>query len=128
VGKDFHQWADDYFAEDSGHLDSDLKADQVLADFNQETKFGWSLKKMTQHLNAYCQLAEHIHCFNPAAVTHREKDGERWVKRDENKQQKTYYYVMSAKGAAEASKKEPVQTDLTFDTTPTDTWVDGQPF
>ena len=128
VGKDFRQWADDYFAEGSGHLDCELKADQVLADFNQETKFGWSPKKMTQHLTAYCQFAEHIHCLNPATATHNEKDGKRWLKRDENGQQKTCYYVMSAKAAAVATKTQPVQTDLTFDTAPTDAWIDGQPF
>ena len=128
VGKDFHQWADDFFAEDSGHLDFELKAETVLADFNQETKFGWSAKKMTQHLTTYCQLADHIHCLNPATVTHKEKDGERFVKRDENGQQKTYYYVMSAKAAAEAIKTEPVQAGLAFDPTSTDAWVDGQPF
>ena len=128
VGKDFRQWADEFFAEDSGHLDCELKADQVLADFNQETKYSWSPKKMTQHLISYCQFAEHIHCLNPAIITHKEQDGGRWVKRDENGQQKTYYYVMSAKTAAEANKTEAVQTDLTFDTTPTDAWVDGQPF
>ena len=69
----------------------------MLADFNLEAKFGWSPKKMTQHLAAYCQFAEHIQCFNPAAVTHKEKDGERWIRRDENNQQKAYYHIQSAK-------------------------------
>ena len=114
VGKDFKQWADDYFAEDSGHLDCELKAESVLADFNQETKFGWPPKKMTQHLNAYCQLADHINCLNPVAITHKQNDGDRWIKRDENGQQKTYYYVLSAKAAAEAEMTEPQQQDLPF--------------
>ena len=128
VGKDFKQWADDYFAEGSGHLDCDLKAESVLADFNQETRFAWPPKKMTQHLNAYCLLAEHLHCLNPVTITHKNKDGERWIKRDENGQQKAYYYVMSAKTAAEAQKKEPVQTDLTFDDNAAEPWPDGKPF
>ena len=128
VGKDFKQWADDYFAEGSGHLDCDLKAESVLADFNQETRFAWPPKKMTQHLNAYCLLADHLHCLNPVAITHKNKDGERWIKRDENGQQKAYYYVMSAKTAAEAQKKEPVQTDLTFDDNAAEPWPDGKPF
>ena len=114
VGKDFKQWADEFFAEDSGHLDCELKAEMVLSDFNQETKFGWPPKTMTQHLNAYCQLAEHINCLNPVAITHKDKDGERWVKRDENGQQKAYYYVQSVKAAAEANKAEPQQQDLPF--------------
>ena len=76
------KWADDYFAEDSGHLDCELKAEMVLADFNQETKFNWPPKKMTQHLNAYCQFADHLQCLNPVSITHKQKDGERWIKRD----------------------------------------------
>ncbi len=128
VGKDFRQWADDFFAEDSGHLDCDLKAEQVLADFNQETKFGWAPKKMTQHLNAYCQFAEHIHCLNPATITHKASDGERWVKRDENGQQKAYYHVQSVKAAEEAAKTEPVQTNLAFETDQAKEWTNGEPF
>ena len=101
VGKDFKQWADDYFAEGSGHLDCDLKAETVLSDFNKETMFNWSPKKLTQHLADYCKLAVHIRCLNPASVTHKERDGERWVKRDESGQPKTYYYVQSVKIATD---------------------------
>lgn len=113
VGKDFKQWADEFFAEGSGHLDCDLKADLVLNDFNQETKFGWPPKRMTQHLRDYCQLAEHIQCLNPVTITHKQEDGERWVKRDESGQQKTYYYVQSVKAAIEvAAKTETLQQNL----------------
>lgn len=128
VGKDFRQWADDYFAEDSGHLDCELKAETVLADFNQETKFGWPPKKMTQHLNAYCQFAEHLQCLNPISITHKQKDGERWIKRDENNQQKAFYYVLSAKAATEAAKADPVQTGLDFETDNNEEWHDGDSF
>ena len=114
VGKDFKQWADEYFAPDSGHLDCELKAETVLAEFNQETKFGWSPKRLTQHLDAFCQLAEHIHCLNPATSTHKEKDGERWIKRDESALLKTYYYVQSARAVTEPDKVEPVQTSMDF--------------
>lgn len=115
VGKDFKQWADEFFAEDSSHLDCELKAETVLSDFNQETKFGWAPKTMTQHLNAYCQFADHVNCLNPVTITHKDKDGDRWIKRDENGQQKAYYYVQSAKAAAEADNTEPAQTALSFD-------------
>lgn len=128
VGKDFKQWADDYFAVDSGHLDCELKAELVLADFNQETKFGWPPKKMTQRLAAYCQLAEHIHCLNPATITHKEQDGERWIKRDENNQQKAYYYVQSVNAVEEVSQKEPVQTNFTFESDSSEEWSDSRPF
>ena len=128
VGKDFKQWADDYFAVDSGHLDCELKAELVLADFNQETKFGWPPKKMTQRLATYCQLAEHIHCLNPATITHKEQDGERWIKRDENNQQKAYYYVQSVNAVEEVSQKEPVQTNFTFESDSSEEWSDSRPF
>ena len=116
VGKDFKQWADEYFAEGSGNLDCKLKADVVLADFNQETKFGWPLRSMWQHLTEYCQLAEHIRCLNPVSITHKKKDGDPWIDRDENRLQKRYYYVQSVKAFAEAEKPEPLQTDLAFGT------------
>ncbi len=128
VGKDFRQWADDFFAEDSGHLDCDLKAEQVLADFNQETKFGWSPKKMTQHLTAYCQLAEHIHCLNPASVTHKEQDGGRWIKRDENNQQKAYYFIQSVKAVGDVSKTDSVQTRISFESDSSEEQIDDRPF
>ncbi len=128
VGKDFKQWADDYFAEDSGHLDCDLKAELVLADFNQETKFGWSPKKMTQHLTDYCQFSEHIYCLNPAAITNKQADGERWIKRDENNQQKAYYYVQSTKAAAEVAKTEPAEPSLPFEENAAETWTEDKPF
>lgn len=128
VGKDFRQWADDFFSEDSGHLDCELKAEQVLNDFNQETKFGWSPKNITQHLNTYCQFAEHIHCLNPVTITHKERDGERWIKRDENNQQKAYYYVQSVKAFEEVTKTEAVQTNLQFESDSSEEWTDSQPF
>ena len=128
VGKDFKQWADDYFAPDSGHLDCELKADYVLADFNQETKYGWPPKRMTQHLITYCQISDHIRCLNPAAVTHKKTDGERWVKRDENGMQKTYYYVQSVNVVASNDSAKVVQTNLPFYTSATDTEEEDEPF
>ena len=116
VGKDFKQWADEYFAEDSDNLDCELKAEKVLADFNQETKYGWSLKMMTQHLSTYCQLVNHLYCLNPASVTKKQTDGMRWVKRDDSGAQKTYYYVMSTKAAEQAIMSEPQQQNLEFGT------------
>ena len=114
VGKDFKQWADDYFAEDGGHVDCELKAEQVLADFNRETLFQWPPKKMTQHLRDYCQLADHLHCLNPVSITHQKKDGDRWIQRDANGAQKAYYYVQSQKAFDEAREQQPVQTEMPF--------------
>jgi hypothetical protein len=73
-------------------------------------------------------LADHLSCLNPVTITHKNKDGERWIQRDENNQQKAYYYVMSAKAAAETEKTNTVQTSLTFSDDSGNTWIDGEPF
>lgn len=104
VGKDFKQWADEYFGEDSSNLDCELRADQVLSDFNKETLFAWPPKRMTQHLKDYCQFATHIRCLNPKHITNKQTDGERWTKRDKNGQQYSYYYVMSEKAAQQQAE------------------------
>ena len=115
VGKDFKQWADEFLAEDGGHLDCELKAEDMLAAFNAETRYGWSPKKFAQHLKAYCEMAAHIHCLNPASVTGKKKDGERWQKREENGVFRTIYYVMSENSfQSQPSKPDPEQQVLVF--------------
>ena len=106
VGKDFKEWADSFFAPDGEHLDCELKAEDMLAAFNAETRYGWSPKKFSKHLKAYCQLADHIHCLNPASKTGKKNDGERWQKRENGNDPKTYYYVETV-GHYEASKTAP---------------------
>jgi hypothetical protein len=94
IGKDFEQWATEYLAPDSGNLDTEIKSLDMLANFNLETKYGWSLSKFTRHLKDYCEYADHIHCLNPATKTGRKADGMPWVKR-ENGSQVRYYYIQS---------------------------------
>ena len=108
VGKDFKEWADDYLAAGSGNLDKEIKAEDLLGLFNNETRYNWPPKRLTQHLKDYCELADHIYCLNPATVTGKEKDGERWLKRDESGRQKNYYYIMSVEGA-EIRKRSEIQ-------------------
>ena len=43
IGRDFEQWANEYLSADSSNLDCEIKALDMLANFNLETKFGWSL-------------------------------------------------------------------------------------
>ncbi len=115
VGKDFKQWADDFFAEDSGNLDVELKVDDVLQAFNDETNYKWSPKRFTQHLKNYCQIAEHIFCFNPASKTGKKTDGERWIRRDERNKQKAYIFIESRKKYLEEVKKpQAEEQDLPF--------------
>lgn len=115
VGRDFKQWADDYLAPDSGNLDREIKAEDMLSLFNNETRYNWAPKRMTQHLRDYCLLAEHIRCLNPGSVTGKSKDGERWLKRDESGRQKSYYYIMSVNAAESLNTmKTPEEPELGF--------------
>lgn len=100
IGKTFQQWADEFFSTNSGHLDCELKADDVIADFNKETHSNWSPKRVTDHLKEYCQLADHIACYNPASVTGQKKDGDRWRKRDSSGKQHSTYYIQSVNANA----------------------------
>ncbi len=115
IGREFRQWADDYFASGNGHLDCPIKADEIVNAFNQETRYNWSPKKISSRLKDYCVFAEHIHCLNPASVTGKDKDGERWIKREEGKQP-TYYYIQSVEGYMKAEQQpgEAQQADLPF--------------
>jgi len=127
VGKDFKQWADDYFAEDSGRLDCKLKVEQVLSDFNRETMFGWSPNRLTHHLKDYCLFADHIKCLNPASITHKKHDGDRWLIRDENRQVKAFYYLLSIESATDAEKPVQEQMALSFEESTEDDLSD-EPF
>lgn len=115
IGKEFRQWADDYFASENGHLDCPIKADDIVSAFNQETRYNWSPKKVATHLKDYCAFAEHIHCLNPASVTGKDKDGERWIKREDGKQP-TYYYIQSVEEYIKAGQQpdKPQEEELPF--------------
>ena len=115
VGKNFKSLADEFLAEDGGNLDCELKAEDMLASFNAETRYGWSPKMFAQHLKAYCDMSPHIHCLNPASKTGKKTDGERWQKREENGSNKTLYYIMSeSKFLLESSRSEPEEQAIVF--------------
>lgn len=116
VGKDFRQWADENIGEDSEWLDHEIKAQDMLNDFNRETGNKWSMTLLTRKLKAYCEFAEHICCLNPTSVTGKKTDGEPWVKRD-NGNQVRYYYIQSVKASLSPDvPDEPIeeQLDLEF--------------
>ena len=111
IGKSFQQWADEYFSTDSGHLDCEIKAEDIVNDFNRETHCNWSSRSVIDHLKNYCNYAEHIACYNPASVTGKKTDGERLRRRDEKTgKQQTCYYIQSA--GARTEDTTPRQLDL----------------
>jgi hypothetical protein len=117
VGKDFKEWADDYFSENGGNLDRTIRQRDVLLAYNSEASFPLKMKKLTLKLKEYCALADHIRCLNPVSVTGAAKDGERLFQYENGKQEQCYH-VQSEKAAATIQPTEPVQTELPFHTEP----------
>ena len=114
IGKDFEQWANEFLAPGSEYIDHEVKSQDMLDNFNRETRYNWSMTKFTRHLKDYCEYAPHIRCLNPVSITGRKKDGDPWTKR-EGIIQVRYYYIQSmpADGTAIASE-EPTEKDLPF--------------
>ena len=114
IGKDFEQWANEFLAPDSEFIDCEVKSQDMLDNFNRETRYGWSMTKLTRHLKDYCEYAPHIRCLNPASVTGRKEDGEPWTKR-EGSSQVRYYYVQSMPADVTPIKpEEPTEQELPF--------------
>lgn len=91
IGKDFEDWADIFFAPESGNLDREVKQDEVFNNFCREVTYKISKTKLTKKLKAYCEYAPHLHCLNPASVTGKAKDGERILRRADGVMCQFYY-------------------------------------
>ena len=113
IGMDFKQWADEYFSENGGNLDRPIKQSEVLNRYLTETGNKLSMHSLTRKMKAYCNFATHIHCLNPASVTGRRKDGERFIKR-EGDQTLQYYYVESNRAIATDNTLGPEQSEFPF--------------
>ena len=119
VGKDFEEWADIYFAPESGNLDREIKQDELFNNLSREVSYRVSKNKLTMRLKAYCDYATHIHCLNPAFMTGKAKDGERIMRRAEGVMT-CFYYVQSEedfqKRLAEtsSSRQEPEEQVIIF--------------
>ena len=110
LGKTFRLWADEYFSQDSGHLDCELKAEEVVNDFNRETRNNWPARTVTDHIKDFCQYSDHIACYNPASVTGKRQDGERWRKREDGKQVNKYY-IQSVEAKTDIGKQLEIDLD-----------------
>ena len=96
-------------------LDSDIKAQDILNEFNKETGNKWSMTLMTRKLKAYCEFADHLQCLNPTCVTGKAKDGEPLVKR-ENGRQERYYHIQTVKATTTANNPtETTENQLELD-------------
>lgn len=118
MGKTFEQWAEDYFQHGSGHLDIELKLNDVYQSYRAEAQsHSADLEPFVKKLQEYCDYADHIAVFNPKDVTGCDKDGKRWRKHETSGQVR-YIYVRSIEETERMvveSKPEPVQAELNFD-------------
>ena len=78
----------------------EVRADELLNAYNQDTRFNCSPKSFTEQLKKWCQYAEHINCYNPASCTGQKENGDRWQVREGDK--RVNYYFIQTKAAAEA--------------------------
>lgn len=116
MGMKFEEWADDYFQEGGGHIDTELNYDEVLRQAQTHVDRHLETPALTHKLKAYCKFAGHV--FNPMDITGASKDGERWRKRIDGIlvpkiyiRSKTQIEAIEAQRMAEA-EKEVVQRDI----------------
>lgn len=114
IGKDFEQWANEFLAPGSDFIDREVKSQDMLNSFNRETRYDWSMTKLTRHLKNYCEYAPHIKCLNPASVTGRKTDGEPWAKREGCGQVRYYYIQSMPTGDTPMKPDEPTEQALPF--------------
>ena len=66
MGANFEDWAEGYFSEESGHLDTYIARDEV---FNEYQRFSnvsrITMQAFTKRLKAFCKLCPWIDCMNP---------------------------------------------------------------
>lgn len=109
VNKSLAEWANDYLAPDSGHLDVYLAAKDVRQNYYDETRNQMSAQIFTRQLKDYCQSVGLV--YNPASVTKKEKDGESFTYRVVGYNDSVRcIYIKSADGSIIA--EQPKATDL----------------
>jgi hypothetical protein len=92
MGDDFTDWADVYFADDSGNFNISLLADAARNDFITATSSRpdyWKPKRFTIAMRSFCKLKGYT--LNPPEVCNT-KDG-RIMQRDLNGKLQSFYYV-----------------------------------
>ncbi len=113
IGDSIREWFDDNLGEGSEFLDQKVCSNTLYNAFVQDTHSSMSPKTFTERLKGWCLYAKHIHCYNPASETHKEKDGDRWQQREGGKTI-SCCYIQTVKGYEEAQKKDIRQEELPF--------------
>ena len=74
MGENFEEWAYQYFAEDSGHLDVQLVRTEVFEDYKRYSNVSSvKMKSFTRKLRAFAQVCPYIYEIDPAE--YRNKQG-----------------------------------------------------
>lgn len=98
MGENFEDWAEVYFAPDSGNLDRMLVRATVFNDYTSSIgNLGarYSMKRFTQQLKSFCEYAEHIHTLNPSELKNSQG---RIVRRVDTKSEE-HIYLRSTRAA-----------------------------
>ena len=107
MGKPFEQWAEDYFQLGGGHLDVELKFEDVYQAYKTDAKSqAVDPEPFNKKMQEYCDYADHIAVFNPKDKTGNDKDGQRWRKHETSGQVR-YIYVRSKEEAERMMEELP---------------------
>lgn len=118
MGENFEEWAYQYFAEDSGHLDVQLVRTEVFDDYKRYSNVSSvKMKSFTRKLRAFAQVCPYIHEIDP--VEYRNGQGRNLVTRSaedplDPRRTKTVEMVFVRSVAAEKRLQEEMNKDDAF--------------
>ncbi len=81
ISRSVAEWADDYFSRSENNLNRTMACDVVYNDYIKDTKSHMAPRTFTLQLKDYCKMNGLV--YNPASITHKDKDGEPWTTRIE---------------------------------------------
>ncbi len=84
MGDLFAEWAEVYFAAESGHLDTLVEKQTAWVNFLRETGASdkqWKITRFTKALRAFAENAENIECLNPTIITGYDCNNKRILRR-----------------------------------------------
>lgn len=116
LGTAFELWAKEALAEGSDFVDQTVARDKIWSDcVKVRALTHLTPDQVFAKICEYAAYADHLHCVNPADITGKAKDGEKWRKH-ETKGQVYYIHIRSKSKAEEMARTaQPQQTSIVFD-------------
>lgn len=112
ISKPLTEWANEYFSTDSGNLNRRLVYNEVYTNFVSDTKSQMSKRTFTDSLKTYCRFSGLT--YNPATVTGKEKDEEKYIERIDDKQVVCVYIQSKDSEQADVSVQQIIEQGLPF--------------